>query len=154
MELITVDVCIFMNTWNTSLFDQTREDLGMSLAGPCPLKVFRNFFSSVNVFRMVLLAWLLKYFSKHVQHGIQAFAKFKRPEYTRLHLREPQSQKFSLTSMRPKHPRTMRRPQYWWALKRSYCYCISSISSVTACAADAQMKLKAEQWIQWGSLIT
>ena len=52
----------------------------------------------------------------HVQYGIQAFAKFKRPECTRLHLREFQSQKISRRSMRPKLPRKVRR--YWqsrWA---------------------------------------
>ena len=31
----------------------------------------------------------------HLQNGIQAFAKFKRPECTRLDLREIQSQKIS-----------------------------------------------------------
>ena len=41
----------------------------------------------------------------HVQYGIQAFAKFKRPECARLHLREFQSQKISRRSMRPKLPR-------------------------------------------------
>ena len=39
---------------------------------------------------------LLNISALHVQYGnIQAFAKFKRPECTRLHLRELQSQKFS-----------------------------------------------------------
>ena len=36
---------------------------------------------------------LLNISALHVQYGIQAFAKFKRPECTRLHLRELQSQK-------------------------------------------------------------
>ena len=43
---------------------------------------------------------LLNISALHVQYGIQAFAKFKRPECTRLQLRELQSQKFSWRSMR------------------------------------------------------
>ena len=38
----------------------------------------------------------------HVQYGIQAFTKFKRPECTRFHLNGLQCQKFSRGSMRPK----------------------------------------------------
>ena len=45
----------------------------------------------------------------HVQYGIQAFTKFKRPECTRFHLNGLQCQKFSRGSMRPKLPRTVRR---------------------------------------------
>ena len=61
-------------------------------------------FSYVKVCRVVLRALLLNVSALHVQYGIQAFAKFKRPEFTKLHLRELQSQKFSLWSMRPKLP--------------------------------------------------
>ena len=50
---------------------------------------------------------LLNILALHVQYGIQAFAKFKRPEFTRLHLRELQTKKFSRRSMRP--PRKVRR---------------------------------------------
>ena len=50
--------------------------------------------------------------------------KFKRPECTRLHLRELQSQKFSRGTVRPKLPRKVRRSQSWWALSRSYYHCI------------------------------
>ena len=58
----------------------------------------------------------------HVQYGIQAFAKFKRPECTRLHLREFPFQKISRRSMRPKFPRKVRRySQSKWA---PYCHCI------------------------------
>ena len=46
------------------------------------------------------------------QYGIQAFAKFKRPECIRFHLRELQSQKCSRRSMRPKRPRKVRRSQF------------------------------------------
>ena len=52
---------------------------------------------------------LLNISALHVQNGIQAFAKFKRPECSRLHLRELQSQKFSRRSMRQKLPRKGRR---------------------------------------------
>ena len=54
---------------------------------------------------------LLNISALHVQYGIQAFAKFKRPECTRSHRRELQSQKFSRRSMRPKLPRKVRRSQ-------------------------------------------
>ena len=54
---------------------------------------------------------LLNISALHVQFGIQAFAKFKRPECTRLQLRELQSQKFSWRSMRPKLRRKVRRSQ-------------------------------------------
>ena len=47
---------------------------------------------------------LLNIYALHVQYGIQAFAKFQRPECARLHLRELQSQKFSLGSIRTKLP--------------------------------------------------
>ena len=49
---------------------------------------------------------------------------FKRPECTRLHLRELQSQIFSRRTMRPKLPRKVRRSQSWWAPPRSYCHCV------------------------------
>ena len=49
---------------------------------------------------MVLQALLIKSFSIACSTGIQAFAKFKRPEYTKLHLRELQSNKFFLRSTR------------------------------------------------------
>ena len=49
---------------------------------------------------------LLNILALHVQYGIQAFAKFKRPEFTRLHVKELQSKKFSRRSMRP--PRKVR----------------------------------------------
>ena len=55
----------------------------------------------------------LKISALHVQYGIQAFAKFKRPECTRLHLRELQSQTFSRRCMRPNLPRKVRRSQYY-----------------------------------------
>ena len=54
---------------------------------------------------------LLNISALHFQHGIQALAKFKRPECTRLHLRELQSQTFSRRSMCPKLPRKVRRSQ-------------------------------------------
>ena len=54
---------------------------------------------------------LLNISALHVQYGIQAFAKFKRPECTRLHLRELQSQKLSQRNMCPKLPRKVRRSQ-------------------------------------------
>ena len=76
----------------------SREDLGVPPAAP--LVVYYTF----------------QHYMLHVQYGIQAFAKFKRPECTRLHLREFQSQKISRRSMRPKLPRKVRR--YWqsrWA---------------------------------------
>ena len=46
-------------------------------------------------FEIALLRRLMGDSALHVQYGIQAFAKFKRPECTRLHLREFQSQKIS-----------------------------------------------------------
>ena len=42
---------------------------------------------------------LLNISALHVKYENQAFAKFKRPECTRLHLRELQSKKFSRRSM-------------------------------------------------------
>ena len=67
---------------------------------------------------------LLNISALHVQYGIQVFAKFKRPECTRLHLRELQSQNFSRRSMRPKLPRKGRGSKSWWALSRPHCHCI------------------------------
>ena len=52
---------------------------------------------------------LLNISALHIQYGIQAFAKFKRPEYTRRHRRELQSQNFSRRSVRPKIHRKVRR---------------------------------------------
>ena len=60
--------------------------------------------------------------ASHVQYGMQAFANFKRPEYTRLLFRELQSQKFLLRGMHPKLPRKVRRSQFWWVLTRPYCH--------------------------------
>ena len=60
------------------------------------------------------LLWFIKYsFSAlHVQYGIQVFSTFKRPESTRFHLKELQSQKlFSWRSMNPNLPRKVRRSQ-------------------------------------------
>ena len=54
---------------------------------------------------------LLNISAFHVQYGIQAFAKSKRPDFTRLHLRELQSHKFSRRSMPPNLPRKVRRSQ-------------------------------------------
>ena len=56
---------------------------------------------------------LLNISALHDQYGIQALAKFKRPECTRLNLRElDQSQKFSRKSMRPKRRRKVRGSQF------------------------------------------
>ena len=65
----------------------------------------------VYLFNHVLTQIKINISALHVQYGIQAFAKFKRPECTRLHLRELQSQKCSRRSMRPKLPRKVRRSQ-------------------------------------------
>ena len=54
------------------------------------------------------LLWFIKYSisALHVQYVIQVFSRFKRPESTRFHLRELQSQKlFSRRSMHPNLPR-------------------------------------------------
>ena len=67
----------------------SRADLGMGRGGPGP-----PFCGLLNILAL------------HIQYGIQAFAKFKRPEFTRLHVREPQSKKISRRSMRP--PRKVR----------------------------------------------
>ena len=68
--------------------------------------------SSVNYFfDHIHTCNLLNISALHVQYGIQAFAKFKRPECTRSHCRELQSQKFSRRSMRPKLPRKVHRSQ-------------------------------------------
>ena len=66
----------------------------------------RNRFGSCYFFDNNHTGGLLNISALHVQYGIQAFhsAKFKRPECARLHLRELQSQKFSLGSIRPKTP--------------------------------------------------
>ena len=90
--------------------------------GPCKhYKVLITyFFDHKHTFGLLHISAL------HVQNGIQAFAKFKRPECTRLHLRETQSQKFSRKSMHPKLPRKVRRSQSWWALSRPYCHCINT----------------------------
>ena len=47
---------------------------------------------------------LLNISALHVQYGIQAFVKFKRPECTRLHLRELQSQNISQSCIRAQIP--------------------------------------------------
>ena len=70
-----------------------RADLGVGPGDPAPPLV------------------LLNISALHVQYGIQTFAKFKRPECTRLHLREFQSRKVSPRSMRPKLHRKLRRSQ-------------------------------------------
>ena len=44
---------------------------------------------------------LLNISALHVQYGIQAFGKFKRPEYTRLHLRKLQSRSPQMRSIAP-----------------------------------------------------
>ena len=75
-----------------------RADLGVGPGGTRPPPFVREFFFS-NISAL------------QVQYGIQAFAKFKRPEYKRLHLRELQFQTFSGRSMRPKLPRKVRRSQ-------------------------------------------
>ena len=68
----------------------TRADLGVDPGGPGPSFCPGIFFFCKRV--------------SDVQYGIQAFAKIKRSECTRLHLRELQSQKFSRSSMRPNSP--------------------------------------------------
>ena len=70
----------------------SRADLGVGRGGPGP-----PFCGLLNISAL------------HFQYEIQAFAKFKRPECTRLHLGEFHSQKFSWSSMRP--PRKVRRSQ-------------------------------------------
>ena len=70
----------------------SRADLGVSRGGPGS-----PFCGLLNISAL------------HFQYEIQAFAKFKRPECTRLHLGEFHSQKFSRSSMRP--PRKVRRSQ-------------------------------------------
>ena len=77
-----------------------------------------RYFSPVSSFSVLNISAL------HVQYGIQVLVKFKRPEYTRLHLRELQSQKFSRRSIRPKLPRKALRSQSWWVLLRPYYHCI------------------------------
>ena len=49
--------------------------------------------------------------TRHNSQRRFSFAKFQRPECTRLHLRELQSQKFSRRSMHPKLLRKVRRSQ-------------------------------------------
>ena len=71
----------------------------------------RNRFGPSYFFDNSHTGGLLNISSSHVQYGIQAFAKFKRPECARLHLRELQSQKFSLGSIRPKLPIKVPRSQ-------------------------------------------
>ena len=82
-----------------------------SLAGGCAfaaitltpaniIKIRVNYFFDHNY-----TCALLNISALHVQFGIQAFAKFKRPECTRLHLRELQSQKFFYRSMHLNFPR-------------------------------------------------
>ena len=78
----------------------------------------------------------------HVQYGFQAFARFKRPECTRLHLRELQSQTFSRRSVHPKLPRKVRRSQSWWALSRPYCHCIIYLK------VPSMTKSSVHPWIQ------
>ena len=73
-----------------------------------------RFFSPVSSFSLLNISAL------HVQYEIQALAKFKRPECTRLYLRELQSQTFSQRSIRPKLPRKALRSQSWWVLLRPY----------------------------------
>ena len=61
---------------------------------------------------------LLNISALHFQYGIQASAKFKRPECAKLHLRELQSQTFSRRSMCPKLPPTL--PLYFISLRPLY----------------------------------
>ena len=109
---------------------KARADLGVGPGGPAPPPLLSGIF----------------FFCKRVsdvQYGIQAFAKFKRPECTRLHLRElsenfpggacaypgcqrllSHARKTSGTqgSMRPKLPTKVHRSQSCWALSRPYCH--------------------------------
>ena len=64
-------------------FYMSRADLGVGLGGPAPAPP-----PSFSISGLLNISVL------HVQYGIQTFAKFKRPECTRLHLRELQSRKF------------------------------------------------------------
>ena len=84
------------------------------LPGDCALAAIpsapASIIQSVNyLFEHNHTCGLLNISALHVQYGIHTFAKFKRPECTRLQLRELQSQKFSWRSMRPKRRRKVRR---------------------------------------------
>ena len=84
-------------------------------------KIMQHLESCLLCLLCLLYSVLLKIYALHVQYGIQAFAKFQRPECARLHLRELQSQKFSLGSIRTKLSIKVPRLQSWWALSRPYC---------------------------------
>ena len=60
----------------------------------------------------MLLPLLGGYAPASIASAPSSIIKFKRPECTRLHLRELQSQKFSRRTMRPKLPRKVRRSQF------------------------------------------
>ena len=73
-----------------------------SLPGGCALAAIALAPASINqFFDHNHTCGLLNISALHVQYGIQAFAKFKRPECTRLPLRELQSQKFSYALKTP-----------------------------------------------------
>ena len=83
-----------LDFWRYSASLNARADLGVGPGDPPPP-----------------FCGLLNISSLHVQYGIQAFAKFKRPECTRLHLRELQSLTFSQRSMLLKLLYRVRRSQ-------------------------------------------
>ena len=61
----------------------------LSLPGACALAAVTSATASVNYFfDHNHTCGLLNILALHVQYGIQALAKFKRPECTRLHLRQ------------------------------------------------------------------
>ena len=65
---------------------------------------------------------LLNISALHIQYGIQAFAKFKRPECIRLHLKN-----FPRVAFPPKFPRKVRCSQSWWR----YCAHIATLYYLT-----------------------
>ena len=87
---VTCIRCFSIVTFTTDLSGEvyTRADLGVGPGGPG-----HPFCGLLNIS------------ASHVQCGIQSFAKFKRLECTRLHLRELQPQKYFRRSMHPKLPR-------------------------------------------------
>ena len=111
-----------------------RETLLPPLTGGCALAAIAS--APASIIKSVYYFFdhnhtcgLLNISALHVQYGIQAFAKFKRPECTRLHLRElDQSQKYSRKSMHPKLRRKVRGSQFWWALYRAHFATVYKIS--------------------------
>ena len=95
---------------------------------PPPPRHFSSILSLSCQIQMVERVDSLNISTLHVQYGIKAFAKFKCPECTRLHLRELQSKTFSWGNMHLKLPIKVSHSQSGWALSCPHIVTVYYIS--------------------------